>query len=89
MSLLVKMRTSNDDEEITESLNLIMKTSANLGLMHESVHVNSPHGKQYTRSWFAWCNSEFGKTILHLAAHKPHLIFKDGVPYNIDEALSR
>ena len=25
---------------------------------------------------FAWCNSEFGKTILHLAKNKPHLIFK-------------
>jgi meiotically up-regulated gene 157 (Mug157) protein len=87
MSLLVKMRTSNDDDEIMESLNQIMKTTANLGLMHESVHVNSPHGKQFTRSWFAWCNSEFGKTILHLAVHKPHLIFRDGVPYSIDEAL--
>ncbi|CAI5760142.1 unnamed protein product [Candida verbasci] len=76
MSLLVKIRTSNDDEEILSDLKMIMSNTANLGLMHESVNVNSKQGRDYTRSWFAWCNSEFGKTILHLAKNKPHLIFK-------------
>lgn len=88
MSLLVKIRTSQDDKEISEALELVMKLTAGLGLMHETVNVNSPGGRDYTRLWFAWCNSEFGKTILWLAKHKPHLIFKDGVgSYDIDKAL--
>lgn len=76
MSLLMRIRTTDDETEILRSLKLVMGTTAGLGLMHESVRVNSPGGKDYTRSWFAWCNSEFGKTILYLAKNKPHLIFK-------------
>lgn len=90
MSLLVKIRTTDNDEEIVKALNMVMENTAGLGLMHESVHVNSKHGRDFTRSWFAWCNSEFGKTILHLAQKKPHLIFKDeyAVPYDIERVLS-
>lgn len=91
MSLLLRIRTTDDDKEILQSLKYVMDTTAGLGLMHESVNVNSRHGRDYTRSWFAWCNSEFGKTILHLAKHKPHLIFKDqfaSTPYSIDEVLT-
>lgn len=91
MSLLVRMRTTDDDDEILDSLNYIMHNTAGLGLMHESVHVNSRNGRDFTRSWFAWCNSEFGKTILHLAKHKPHLIFKEefaNTEYDIDSILS-
>lgn len=77
MSLLMRIRTTDVDEEIVNSLHMIMNTTAGSGLMHESVNVNSKDGASYTRSWFAWCNSEFGKTILHLAEKKPHLIFKD------------
>lgn len=87
MSLLMRIRTTDDDNEILESLKYVMSTTAGLGLMHESVKVNSMKGLSYTRPWFAWCNSEFGKTILHLAKHKPHLIFKDefaSQPYDLD-----
>lgn len=92
MSLLVRIRTADSDAEILDSLKLIMENTAELGLMHESVHVNSNKGKEYTRSWFAWCNSEFGKTIMYLAKHKPHLIFKkefSNKPYDIEEILTR
>lgn len=91
MSLLVRIRTTDDEEEIMKSLNLIMDSTADLGLMHESVHVNSRKGMDYTRTWFAWCNSEFGKTILYLAKNKPHLIFKKEFAraYNLDEVLSK
>lgn len=90
MSLLVKIRTSDDDAEIADALRLVMDTTAGLGLMHESVHVNSAHGADYTRLWFAWCNSEFGKTILDLAQRKPHLIFspKHASPYDVDAVLA-
>lgn len=89
MSLLVAMRTTDSDEEIMEDLQLIMDSTANLGLIHESVHVNSKNGVLFTRSWFAWGNAEFGKTLLHLAAEKPHLLFKPeyAEPYNLHEVL--
>ncbi|CUM64208.1 uncharacterized protein PRCAT00001802001 [Priceomyces carsonii] len=90
MSLLIQIRTTDDDNEIMKNLKLIMDSTAGFGLMHESIHVNS-RLYDYTRSWFAWCNSEFGKTILHLAKFKPHLIFKKEFsqsPYNIDSILS-
>lgn len=91
MSLLVKIRTTDDDDEIKESMDYIMGTTAGLGLMHESINVNSRNGLEFTRSWFAWCNSEFGKTILHLAKHKPHLIFKEehSQPYDLDSILTK
>ncbi|GEQ67514.1 hypothetical protein JCM33374_g1179 [Metschnikowia sp. JCM 33374] len=91
MSLLMRMRTTDDDTEIMDSLKHVMDSTAGLGLMHESVNVNSGNGNDYTRSWFAWCNSEFGKTILHLAVHKPHLIFKkefSQTPYDIDKVFA-
>jgi meiotically up-regulated gene 157 (Mug157) protein len=37
----------------------------------------------YTGSWFAWANGVFAETILNLAKRKPHLIFKDPVPYEV------
>ncbi|KAF5097354.1 hypothetical protein DV451_003867 [Geotrichum candidum] len=80
MSHIVGIRTSTDDAEIARSLDIVKKSTADLGLMHESVNVDLPHS--YTRSWFAWCNSEFARTLLYLAEHKPHLIFgKGSVPY--------
>lgn len=92
MSLLMRIRTTDDEEEIINSLHMIMNTTAGSGLMHESVNVNSKHGTSYTRSWFAWCNSEFGKTILHLAEKKPHLIFKDEwktQPFKVDDVFMK
>ncbi|OTB01104.1 glycoside hydrolase family 125 protein [Hypoxylon sp. CI-4A] len=50
MSLLVQAQTSDDDEEISECLKLVLKSSK-LGLIHESIDVNLMHS--YTRSWFA------------------------------------
>lgn len=87
MSLLVAIRTSDDDNEIATNLKTILETTAGLGLMHESVRVNSRSGFSFTRSWFAWCNSELGKTILYLAKNKPHLIFKEeysSKPYDLE-----
>ncbi|KAI0148310.1 glycoside hydrolase family 125 protein [Hypoxylon sp. NC0597] len=81
MSLLIQAQTSDDDEEITECLKLVLKSSK-LGLIHESVDVNLIHS--YTRSWFAWANGVFAETILDIAKRKPHLIFKEpATPYEI------
>ncbi|KLU81787.1 hypothetical protein MAPG_00868 [Magnaporthiopsis poae ATCC 64411] len=81
MSLLNQARTSDDDAEITECLDFVLK-SAKLGLVHESIDVN--YATSYTRSWFAWANGVFAVTILDLAKRKPHLIFKaPAKPYEI------
>ncbi|KAH6660971.1 hypothetical protein BKA67DRAFT_549776 [Truncatella angustata] len=80
MSLLVQAQTSDNDTEIAECINFVL-SSSKLGLIHESVDVNSV--VSYTRSWFAWANGVFATTILDLAKRKPHLIFKDGNTYEI------
>ncbi|VVT57409.1 uncharacterized protein SAPINGB_P005681 [Magnusiomyces paraingens] len=83
MSHIIAIRTTDNDTEIKQSLEILKKSTSGLGLMHESVNVDLPHS--FTRSWFAWCNSEFAKTILDLAERKPHLIFSsdDSSPYTI------
>ncbi|SCU99297.1 LADA_0H18822g1_1 [Lachancea dasiensis] len=75
LSMIVAIRTSHDDQEITELLSAILESTGGLGLIHESIQAFSPHGRAYTRPWFAWANSEFAKAIIHLAQTKPHLVF--------------
>lgn len=55
MSLLLQAMTTDNDDEIMECLNLVLKASR-LGLIHESINVNRI--QEYTRSWFA-CMSLF------------------------------
>lgn len=81
MSLLVQALTSNDDDEIMQSVHMV-RNASRLGLVHESIFVDSL--SEYTRSWFAWANSVFAQTMLDLARRKPHLIFgNDAEPYVI------
>ncbi|CEJ95149.1 Putative DUF1237 domain protein [[Torrubiella] hemipterigena] len=75
MSLLIQAQTSDNDKEILECLDLVLKSSKR-GLIHESIHVE--RSSMYTRSWFAWANEVFAMTILDLAKRKPKLIFKKG-----------
>ncbi|KAL8972606.1 MAG: hypothetical protein Q9183_000464 [Haloplaca sp. 2 TL-2023] len=85
MSRLMQAMTSDDDEEILDSLRAV-RSSSRLGLVHESIHVERV--ADYTRSWFAWANSVFAQTILDIAARKPHLLFGKGAePYKIDEQV--
>ena len=85
MSRLVQAMTSDNDEEITESLQLVLQSSK-LGLVHESINVERI--QDYTRIWFAWANSVFAQTILDVAARKPHLIFGEkGQPYKIEDSI--
>lgn len=76
MSLLIQAQTSDDDVEIKECLDLVLKSCSRLGLVHESVDVDYP--LSYTRSWFAWANGVFAHLILDLAKRKPYLLFGDG-----------
>ncbi|KAL0944605.1 DUF1237 domain protein [Colletotrichum truncatum] len=80
MSLLIQAQTSDKDEEITECLDLVLR-SARLGLVHESVEVN--HITSYTMLTYLGANGVFAETILDIAKRKPHLIFTDAKPYQV------
>lgn len=64
MSIMMKAFTSQDDAEIKWCIELLMKTDAGTGFMHESFDVNDP--QHFTREWFAWQNGLFGELILKL-----------------------
>ncbi|ENH62180.1 hypothetical protein FOC1_g10015143 [Fusarium oxysporum f. sp. cubense race 1] len=70
---------TDDDDEITERLNMILENTSGLGLIHESVNIYN--SSVFTRPWFAWANSYFAEMVLDLAERKPGLIFKDDKPY--------
>ncbi len=62
MSIMMKAFTSKDDKEIKACIELLMKTDADTGFMHESFNVNNHY--DFTRAWFAWQNTLFGELIV-------------------------
>ena len=85
MSLLVQAMTSDDDGEILECVGSVKNVSL-MGLINESVDVQMG-ANSITRSWFAWANSVFAQTILHLAEKKPGLIFGGDTPYKVGKGF--
>lgn len=75
MALITQAMTSADDEEIKWCLDLLVRSSAGTGLMHEAFDVNDVN--KYTRSWFAWANGLLGELLLQLVVTKPHLVLVD------------
>lgn len=64
MSLVMQALTSDDEEEIEAILEMLMRTDADAGYMHESFDPDDP--QTFTREWFAWANSLFGQLIWQL-----------------------
>ncbi len=64
MSIMMKAFTSNNDTEIKECVEMLMKTDAGTGFMHES--FNKDDDSKFTREWFAWQNTLFGELIIKL-----------------------
>lgn len=62
MSIMMKAFTSDNEAEIKECIELLMRTDAGTGFMHESFNVNDP--MNFTRKWFAWQNTLFGELII-------------------------
>ena len=64
MSIMMRAFTSTDDDEIKTCIEMLMRTDAGTGFMHESFHKDDP--TRFTRKWFAWQNTLFGELIIKL-----------------------
>ena len=64
MSIMMRAFTSTDDAEIKACIEMLMRTDAGTGFMHESFHKDD--ATRFTRPWFAWQNTLFGELIVKL-----------------------
>jgi meiotically up-regulated gene 157 (Mug157) protein len=64
IALCMQALTSTSQEEKFSLLEMILRTDAGTGLMHESFHKDDP--AQFTRPWFAWANSLFAEMVMDL-----------------------
>jgi uncharacterized protein len=64
ISLSVQGLTSHSREEKLALLEVLMRTEAGTGLMHEGFHKDDP--ALFTRPWFAWANSMFAELVLEV-----------------------
>lgn len=72
MAIIMKAMTSNNDKEIADCIEVLRKTHAGTGFMHESFHKDDP--KNFTRSWFAWANTLFGELLWKTYRERKHLL---------------
>jgi uncharacterized protein len=72
LSITMRGLTSNDDKEIKLCLDMLQKSHAGTGFMHESFHKND--ASKFTRKWFAWANTLFGEFMLKIYHEKKHLL---------------
>lgn len=62
IALAIQGLTSKTREEKLAILEMMKKTDAGKGMMHEGFDVNDP--AQYTREWFSWPNALFCELVL-------------------------
>ena len=72
LSIIMQAMTSDDEKEIRSCLQILKKTHAGTGFMHESFHKDNP--EKYTRSWFAWANTLFGELVLKIVKIFPRCL---------------
>jgi len=66
IGLIMQALTSQDEKEITGIIDMLEKTDAGTGFMHESFNPNNP--ADFTRPWFAWANSLFAELVIKLVS---------------------
>ncbi|MBI1782123.1 MAG: glycoside hydrolase family 125 protein [Sphingobacteriales bacterium] len=72
MSIILRAITSVDEKEIKHCLDMLIKTHAGTGFMHESFHKDD--ASKFTRKWFAWANTLFGELIMKLYKERSALL---------------
>ncbi|MEP6898122.1 MAG: glycoside hydrolase family 125 protein [Rhodanobacter sp.] len=72
MSIIVRALTSDNDNDIRQSLQWLKNTHAGTGFMHEA--FDQDDASHFTRPWFAWANTLFGELIVQLASQRPRLL---------------
>jgi meiotically up-regulated gene 157 (Mug157) protein len=72
MSQTIYALTSTNDDEIRRAIQMLKKSSAGTGFMHESYFKDDP--AKFTRAWFAWANTLFGELVSTIAHSKPGLL---------------
>lgn len=68
LGISMQALTTNDREELKRLIDMLERTDAGTGYMHEGFHPDDP--SMYTREWFAWSNSMCAKAILHAIDNK-------------------
>ncbi|WP_426334212.1 glycoside hydrolase family 125 protein [Paenibacillus silvae] len=61
MALSMQGLTADNDAEMLAMIDLLEKTDAGTGYMHEGFHADDPD--TFTRPWFAWSNSLFAQLV--------------------------
>jgi meiotically up-regulated gene 157 (Mug157) protein len=72
MGIIMRGLTSTNDAEIKTCIQMLQKTHADTGFMHESFHKDDP--KKFSRKWFAWANTLFGEFLWKTYKEKPELL---------------
>ncbi|MES1216188.1 MAG: glycoside hydrolase family 125 protein [Bacteroidota bacterium] len=72
LSITMRALTSNNDAEIKQCVQWLIKTHGGTGFMHESFHKDD--ATKFSRKWFAWANTLFGELIMELYEGKNGLI---------------
>ena len=72
MSIIMRGLTSTDEKEIKNCLDMLQRTHAGTGFMHESFHKDD--ATKYTRKWFAWANTLYGEFVWKVYRERPHLL---------------
>ncbi len=72
MATIMQAMTSNDADEISSCLQILVSTHANTYFIHESIDVDNPN--KFTRPWFSWANSLFGELILQIFERNPEIL---------------
>lgn len=65
IALAVQGLTSTRQETKRRMVDVLLRTDAGTGMMHESFHADDPH--TFTRPWFSWANSMFCELLLDAA----------------------
>jgi meiotically up-regulated gene 157 (Mug157) protein len=72
LSIAMRGITSTDDKEIKLCLDMLQRSHAGTGFMHETFHKDD--AAKYTRPWFAWANTLFGEFVWKVYRERPHLL---------------